>query len=93
MKITIKGLKLTESQKLIYDAANDKQHKYVMCNLSRQQGKTTTMILLCIQWLCQKNQEIIYFTPTYVLAKNIFSKLIKLLPSEFIVKNNAGISY
>ena len=89
MKITIKGLKLTESQKLIYDAANDKQHKYVMCNLSRQQGKTTTMILLCIQWLCQKNQEIIYFTPTYVLAKNIFSKLIKLLPSEFIVKNNA----
>lgn len=36
MKITIKGLKLTESQKLIYDAANDK-HKYVMCNLSRQQ--------------------------------------------------------
>lgn len=47
------------------------------------------MILLCIQWLCQKNQEIIYFTPTYVLAKNIFSKLIKLLPSEFTVKNNA----
>lgn len=37
MKITIKGLKLTQSQKLIYDAANDKQHKYVMCNLSRQQ--------------------------------------------------------
>ena len=29
MKITIKGLKLTQSQKLIYDAANDKQHKYV----------------------------------------------------------------
>ena len=90
MKVNIKGIKLTESQRLIYDAANDKQHKMVMCNLSRQQGKTTVVMLLCIKWLTEKNQDIIYFTPTFTLAKRIYSKIIKMLPQEFITKANAS---
>lgn len=90
MKINVKGIKLTESQKLIYDAANDKQHRIVMANLSRQQGKTTVVMLLCIKWLAMKNQDIIYFTPTFTLAKRIYSKIIKMLPNDFIRKANAS---
>ncbi len=90
MKVNVKGIKLTESQKLIYNAANDIKHKYVMANISRQQGKTTVIMLLCIKWLIQKNEEIIYFTPTFTLAKRIYNKIVKLLPKEFITKANAS---
>lgn len=90
MRINVKGIKLTESQRLIYNAANDKEHRMVMANISRQQGKTTVVMLLCIQWLSMKNQEIIYFTPTFNLAKRIHSKIIKMLPKEFISKANAS---
>lgn len=90
MKVNVKGIKLTESQKLIYDAANDNEHKYVMANISRQQGKTTVVTLLCIKWLSQKGEEIIYFTPTYALAKRIYGNIAKMLPNSFIKKANAS---
>lgn len=93
MKVNVKGIKLTESQRLIYDAANDKEHRIIMCNLSRQQGKTTVVMLLCIKWLAEKNQDIIYFTPTFTLAKRIYSKIIKMLPQEFVKKANAADLY
>ena len=90
MKVNVKGIKLTESQKLIYDAANDKEHKVIMCNLSRQQGKTTVIIVLCVKWLAEKNQEIIYFTPTKKLAKRLYGKIMKMLPPEFVIKSNGS---
>lgn len=90
MKVNIKGIKLTESQRLIYNAANDKQHRIVMCNLSRQQGKTTVVMLLCMKWLTEKNQDIIYFTPTFTLAKRIYNNIIKMLPLQFVRKANAS---
>lgn len=93
MKLNIRGIKLTPSQQIIYDAANNKEHKYVMANLSRQQGKTTVVTLLCIQWLSQPNQEIIYFTPTFKLAKRIFGNIAKMLPKSFAVKVNASDLY
>lgn len=93
MKINVKGIKLTESQKLIYNAANDKEHRIVMANISRQQGKTTVVMLLCIKWLTMKNQDIIYFTPTFNLGKRIYSKIIKMLPPEFVAKANASDLY
>lgn len=93
MKLNIRGIKLTPSQQIIYDAANDKEHKYVMANISRQQGKTTVVTLLCIQWLSQPNQEIIYFTPTFKLAKRIFGNIAKMLPKSFAVKVNASDLY
>lgn len=90
MKVNIKGIKLTESQRLIYNAANDKEHRIVMCNLSRQQGKTTVVMLLCMKWLTEKNQDIIYFTPTFTLAKRIYNNIIKMLPLQFVRKANAS---
>ena len=90
MKVNVKCLKLTESQRLIYNAAYDKEQKYVMANFSRQQGKTTVIMLLCIQWLTQKNQEIVYFSPTFTLAKRIYGKILKMLPNNFVTKANSS---
>lgn len=90
MKINVKGIKLTESQKIIYNHANDKEHKYVMANLSRQQGKTTVVVLLCMQWLSRPREEIIYFTPTFTLAKRIYASIIKMLPNTFVSKSNSS---
>lgn len=90
MKLNVKGIKLTESQKIIYNYANDKEHKYVMANLSRQQGKTTVVTLLCIQWLSKSNEEIIYFTPTFTLAKRIYASIVKMLPRSFVSKSNSS---
>ena len=89
MKVNVKGIKLTESQQLIYDAALDKEHKIVVCNLSRQQGKSTVVLLLCIKWLLENDQEVIYFTPTNKLGRRFYGKLINLLPKEIITTANA----
>lgn len=90
MKLNVKGIKLTESQNIIYGYANDKEHKYVMANLSRQQGKTTVVTLLCIKWLAQPREEIIYFTPTFTLAKRIYASIMKMLPKSFVAKSNSS---
>lgn len=90
MKVKIKGIKLTKSQQLLYDAAHDKDLKYILAAFSRQQGKSTVVMLLCLEWLLNKSEEIIYFTPTYNLSKNIYGKLIKLIPKELIVKSNSS---
>ena len=90
MKINVKGIKLTESQKLIWRAANDQEHKYVLANISRQQGKSTVVMLLCIKWLTKSSNDIIYFTPTFTLAKRIYGMIIKMLPPEFVKKANAS---
>lgn len=89
MKVQIKGIKLTESQQLLYDAAHNDDFKYILAAFSRQQGKSTVVMLLCIEWLLNKSEEIIYFTPEYKLSKIIYGKLIKLLPKELVVKSNS----
>ena len=93
MKVNVKGIKLTESQKLIYNAANDTEHRYVMCNLSRQQGKTTVVKLLCIKWLTKNNQDIIYFTPTKELGRRVYNSIVKMLPEEIVKKSNGTDLY
>lgn len=90
MKINVKGIKLTKSQKELWQCANDKDTKYILANWSRQSGKSTIVSLLCIQWLTQKNEEIIYITPTYSLAKKIFANVMKLIPNEILVKSNSS---
>lgn len=86
MKVNVKGFNPTESQRLIIDAIDE--YKFVMAAYSRQQGKSTVASFLCVKWLCGRNEEIIYFTPTYKLAKNFYSKIVKLLPKELIRKSN-----
>lgn len=89
MKVQIKGINLTQSQKLLYQAAHNDDLKYILAAFSRQQGKSTVVMLLCLEWLLNKSEDIIYFTPTYLLSKQIYSKIIKLLPEKLIVKSNS----
>ena len=89
MKVQIKGIKLTQSQQLLYNAAHNDDLKYILAAFSRQQGKSTVVMLLCLEWLLNKSEDIIYFTPTYLLSKQIYSKIIKLLPEKLIVKSNS----
>lgn len=88
MKIKVKGFKPTESQRAILSAVNT--HKYVIASYSRQQGKSTIASYLVIKWLLSPKEDIIYFTPTYNLAKNFFGKITKLLPKELVTKSNAS---
>lgn len=90
MKVEIKGITPTQSQKELITAIESNQYKFICAAYSRQQGKTTTLLLMCIRWLMSKNEEIIYFTPTYNLAKNLFSKLVKLIPQQLIKKANSA---
>jgi replicative superfamily II helicase len=90
MNLNITGIKLTSSQKELWRYANDNHHKYIIANWSRQSGKSTIVSLLCIKWLAMKEQEIIYITPTYSLAKKIYSNIIKLLPEEMVLKSNSS---
>lgn len=90
MKVEIKGITPTQSQKELINAIESDQYKFICAAYSRQQGKTTTLLLLCIKWLMSKNEDIIYFTPTFNLAKNLFSKLQKLIPQQLIKKANSA---
>lgn len=90
MKVSIKGITPTKSQEELINAIESNKYKFICAAYSRQQGKTTTLLLMCIRWLMSKNEEIIYFTPTYNLAKNLFSKLVKLIPQVLIKKANSA---
>lgn len=90
MKIKIKGITPTKSQQELIDAIKCGKYKYICAAYSRQQGKTTTLMLMCVEWLLSKNEEIIYFCPTFNLAKNLFGKLQKLLPATLITKCNSS---
>lgn len=90
MKATVKGIRLTEGQKKIYEAAHDENIKYIIAAYSRQSGKSVIVRLLCIEWLLAKNETIIYITPTYKLAKTFYSEIRKLLPDEVILAANSA---
>ncbi|NDV83953.1 terminase large subunit domain-containing protein [Bacteroides sp. 51] len=88
-KITlqIKNLNLTKSQKELYDAAHNMHYKYICANYSRQQGKTTTIKLLIVGWLCRKYNSICYLAPTLKLSKKIFKDIVKLFGNSGLIKS------
>ena len=74
----IKGIKPTKVQRELINAIKSNKYKYICAAFSRQIGKSVTMQIMCVEWLLSPNEERIYFTPTYNLAKNFYSKLIKI---------------
>ena len=84
MQVVLKGINFTQGQKNIIEAANDRDIKYILATYSRQCGKSTVVLYLCIRWLTGVNNEIIYFTPTFKLARRFYKKLINLFPKELI---------
>lgn len=82
-------LKLTQTQKDIYRLAKDDSFKYLTVACSRQQGKSTVMMVLCTEWLLQKNVKIGYVCRTGLFAETGYSDLLKILPPQLIAKANA----
>ena len=81
-------IKLSKSQQEVYDLVQDKRYKYITVVFSRQSGKTVLMLVLCIQWMFQKNMSIAYICRNFVLAKRLYKELIKILPKEIIKSAN-----
>lgn len=90
MTVKVKGIKPTKVQRELINAIKSNKYKYICAAFSRQIGKSVTMQIMCVEWLLSPNEEIIYFTPTYNLAKNFYSKLIKILPQNLITKCNSS---
>lgn len=81
-------ISLSKSQQEVYDLVQNKKYKYITVVFSRQSGKTVLMLVLCIQWMFQKNMSIAYICRNFVLAKRLYKELIKILPKEIIKSAN-----
>ena len=81
-------ISLSKSQQEVYDLVQDKKYKYITVVFSRQSGKTVLMLVLCIQWMFQKNMSIAYLCRNFVLSKRVYTELIKILPKEIIKSAN-----
>ena len=79
---------LSKSQQEVYNLVQDKRYKYITVAFSRQSGKTVLMLVLCIQWLLQKNVSIAYICRNFILAKKLYRELIKILPKEIVKSAN-----
>lgn len=90
MKLKIKNLRLTNSQKEAYNIINSPESKYVVLSWSRQSGKSTLLRLLSVQWLMKPKNDIGYITKNYILGKTFYSDLIKIIPKELIKAANAS---
>lgn len=82
-------IKFTKSQQMLWNASHE-QAKYVCCNWSRQQGKTTVVKCIVINKLMQHNYKIGYVTPTKTLAKEIWSSLKDMLEPQGVIRECNG---
>lgn len=81
---------LSKSQQEVFDLVQDKRYKYITVVFSRQSGKTVLMLVLCIQWLLEKNMPIAYICRNFVLAKRLYKELIRVLPKEVVKSANGS---
>lgn len=83
------NIKLTNTQKDIYKLATDDTFKYLTVVCSRQQGKSTVMMVLCVQWMLEKNAKIGYVCRNNVFAETAFGDLVRIFPQMLIKKANS----
>lgn len=83
-------LKLSESQKEIYDLAHDDKYKFITVVMSRQSGKSILMQVLCVEWLVENKNQIAYVCRNFILAKKIYRDLVRILPKEIIKSANGS---
>lgn len=81
---------LSKSQQEVYNLVQDKRYKYITVAFSRQSGKTVLMLVLCIQWLMEKNVSIAYICRNFILAKRLYRELVKILPNDIVKSANGS---
>ena len=87
------AINLTRTQKEIYELGRDESFKFLTIACSRQQGKTTAMMVLCTEWLLQKNVKIGYVCRTSLFAESAYADLVRILPAALIYKSNGTGKY
>lgn len=75
----------TPSQMDLWSAVHDRANKYILANFSRQQGKTTIIKALCIEYLIKRHKNIGYITPTKTLAKKIYNDIKQCLEPTGVI--------
>lgn len=83
------NITLTNTQKDIYRLATDDTFKFLTVVCSRQQGKSTVMMVLCVQWLLEKNAKIGYVCRNNVFAETAFGDLVRIFPQMLVKKANS----
>ena len=78
-------LTLTASQQSIWDATFNRNNKYIVCNLSRQQGKTVCAECILIKWFFNINEQIIFITPQKTLSRKIYHEIKDLLDGQGVI--------
>ena len=91
MEVTFK-IRLTRSQQDILNLAHDPKYKFITLVLSRQQGKTTSMMILVMEWLLEKDKKIGYVCRNNVFVRTMYDELVKIIPDNLIKRKN-GTSY
>lgn len=80
----------TKSQMDLWNAVHDRANKFILANFSRQQGKTTIIKALCIEYLMKRHKNIGYITPKKQFAEGIYNELKECLePTGIIYKYNS----
>lgn len=83
-------IKLSKSQREVYNLVQGRKYKYITVAFSRQSGKTVLMECLCIEWLFGNYNSIAYICRNFVLAKKLYRELIRILPKEIIKTANGA---
>lgn len=80
------NITLSKSQKKAYDLLHQDDTQYLICNWSRQCGKTTFAEIALIEYLCKPNTFNAYISPSYSQGRKVYSELTKLLEGKNIIK-------
>lgn len=83
-------IQFNKTQNELLSLIEDLNNKLILANISRQQGKSVLMKVLCTQWLLQEGVEIGYICPTLKLSKKFFNDLTNVIPSQLLIKSNAS---
>lgn len=84
------NISLSNSQKEVYDLVHNDNYKYYTVVFSRQSGKSTLMMVLCIEWLFGKGNSIAYVCRTRLLGETLYGEIVKVIPKDKLTKTNGS---
>ena len=88
------NIQLSNSQQEVYDLVHNDDYKYYTVVFSRQSGKSTLMMVLCIEWLFGKGNSIAYLCKNFKpLATTLYGEIVKVIPKNMLAKTNASDLY
>lgn len=84
------NIKLTQTQKKAYKLLHCDDTKYLICNWSRQCGKTVFAEMAIIEYLLQPNNYVGYISPSFSQGRKVYSEVVNLLQNTGLIKKQNG---